>query len=198
MTLLLLLNRARVTMLTPYLLCGVVLWVAILQSGIHATIAGVLLAAFVPLRTTPEHSPLLRLEHAIAPWVTYGVLPVFALANAGVPISGLQWQDLTHPVLLGVMLGLFIGKPIGILLACWLAVRSGLASLPAGLTWRQVLGAGALCGIGFTMSLFIASLAFGSEIHTQNGLDRAGILLGSLLSGCLGFALLRHASPRAL
>ncbi len=186
-----LLNRLGVTRVFPYVLLGVPLWVAVLKSGVHATLAGVVVAAFIPLRTRTEHSPLKHLEHTLHPWVAFGVLPIFALANAGVSLSGLSISDLLHPVPLGIVTGLFFGKQVGILAFSTLAVRVGIASLPADTNWRQLYGVALLCGIGFTMSLFIASLAFEQGGPAYSGLERLGILLGSLASGIAGYAVLR-------
>ncbi|NOZ57057.1 MAG: Na+/H+ antiporter NhaA [Calditrichaeota bacterium] len=186
-----LLNRLGVTRVFPYVLLGVPLWVAVLKSGVHATLAGVVVAAFIPLRTRTGHSPLKHLEHTLHPWVAFGVLPIFALANAGVSLSGLSISDLLHPVPLGIVTGLFFGKQVGILAFSALAVRIGIASLPADTNWRQLYGVALLCGIGFTMSLFIASLAFEQGGPAYSGLERLGILLGSLASGIAGYAVLR-------
>ncbi len=194
------LNRLGVTRPAAYFLLGVPLWVAVLKSGVHATLAGVILAMFIPLRpsgkapSTPASPSLLRhLEHALHPWVAFGVLPVFAFANAGVPVIGLALADVLHPVPLGIMTGLFFGKQVGILLMSWLAVRLGIASPPAGVGWRQLYGTSLLCGIGFTMSLFIASLAFAAPGGGFMGLERLGILIGSLISGLLGYFVLRFS-----
>jgi NhaA family Na+:H+ antiporter len=161
------LNRFGVTRPAAYFLLGVPLWVAVLKSGVHATLAGVVLAMFIPLRasetspSTPAPKSLLRhLEHALHPWVAFGVLPIFAFANAGVSIIGLSIADVLHPVPLGIVTGLFFGKQVGILVMSWLAVRLRIASPPEGVGWWQLYGTALLCGIGFTMSLFIASLAF--------------------------------------
>ncbi|MEZ4585061.1 MAG: Na+/H+ antiporter NhaA [Gemmatimonadales bacterium] len=186
-----------------YFLLGVPLWVAVLKSGVHATLAGVVLAMFIPLRPARKEdadpdtggSLLRRLEHTLHPWVAYGVLPLFAFANAGVPLLGLSLSDVGEPVPLGIVTGLFVGKQVGILALCWLAVRLRLATLPEGVSWRALHGTSLLCGIGFTMSLFIASLAFEQGAGSAGGLDRLGILLGSLLSGLGGYLLLRAALP---
>jgi Na+:H+ antiporter, NhaA family len=190
------LNRTGVTRLAPYLMLGALLWIAVLKSGVHATLAGVMLAMCIPLRDAgggvdQRSSPLLRLERALHPWVAFGVLPVFALANAGVSLAGVAWSDLLHPVPLGIALGLLVGKPVGILLFTWVAVRMRFCATPTSVSWPQIGGMSVLCGIGFTMSLFVASLAFtgGSPVHA--GLERAGILLGTLASGVLGFLWLR-------
>jgi NhaA family Na+:H+ antiporter len=198
---LVLLNRLGVTRIAAYVLVGIPLWVAVLKSGVHATLAGVVLALFIPLRVSGDargadapESPLRHLEHILHPWVAFGVLPVFAFANAGVPMTGLSIADVAHPVPLGIVTGLFVGKQVGILVLCWLATRLKLASLPGGVSWRQLYGAALLCGIGFTMSLFIASLATeqGGE-PTEFGLQRLGILIGTFLSGTVGYLVLRGA-----
>ena len=194
-----LLNRAGVTRPAAYVLLGIPLWVAVLKSGVHATLAGVILAMFIPLRVGPSEEPdrteppLRRLEHALHPWVAFGVLPVFALANAAVPLAGISLADALHPVPLGIAAGLLVGKSIGIMAASFVAVRLQAASLPEGVSWGQLAALSVLCGIGFTMSLFIASLAFEQGGGAFLGLERLGILAGSLLSGVLGFVLLRLA-----
>ncbi len=199
------LNRLGVTKPGPYILIGILLWVAVLKSGVHATLAGVVLALFIPLQvpaTTPsEHSPksLLRhIEDALRPWVNFGVLPLFAFANAGIPILQLSITDALHPVALGIGIGLFAGKQIGVMALCWIAVRLRLASLPAGVSWWHMHGMALLCGIGFTMSLFIASLAFGQGGTDNVTLDRLGILIGTLLSGLCGYAVLRLTLARGV
>jgi len=194
------LNRLYVTRPAAYLLLGIPMWVAVLKSGVHATLAGVVLAMFIPLRI-PEKSPepkkpeslLQHLEHTLHPWVAFGVLPVFAFANAGIPITGLSINDMLHPVPLGIVTGLFLGKQAGVLVMCYLAIRLGIASLPEGVSWRQLHGTALLCGIGFTMSLFIASLAFEQGATAFLGLDRLGILIGSLVSGVSGYVVLRFS-----
>jgi NhaA family Na+:H+ antiporter len=193
------LNRRGVTRPAAYILIGIPLWAAVLKSGVHATLAGVALAMFVPLRVpegsesrTPA-SPLRDLEHTLHPWVAFGILPVFAFANAGVSLVGLSIGDMTHPVSLGIIVGLFLGKQVGVLALCWVAVRAGVAALPAGVGWWQLYGVALLCGIGFTMSLFIASLAFEQGSTGYLGLERLGILIGSLVSGLVGYLVLRFA-----
>lgn len=189
------LNRSEVRSLTPYLLVGAALWVCVLKSGIHATIAGVVLAFAIPLRNGPVpeegEAPLHRLEHALHPWIAFFIMPVFALANAGVPLDGITPASLVEPIPLGIALGLFIGKQAGVVLAVWLAVRSGLAALPHGANWSQLYGVAILTGIGFTMSLFIGNLAFPDPQHAVA--VRLGVLGGSLLSALAGYALLRAA-----
>jgi NhaA family Na+:H+ antiporter len=190
------LNRGGVRRLAPYLILGAALWLAVLESGVHATLAGVMLAMCIPLRDSQGDidqrvSPLLWLERTLHPWVAFGVLPLFALANAGVSVAGVAWADLLHPVPVGIALGLLLGKPVGILLFTWVAVRARLCSTPAEVSWPQIVGMSVLCGIGFTMSLFVASLAFTTGAPVHAGLERAGILLGTVASGILGYLWLR-------
>ncbi len=192
------LNRLGVTRPAAYILLGLALWVAVLKSGVHATLAGVVLAMFIPLRepgpgsaSDERKSLLYRLEHALHPWVAFGVLPVFAFANAGVPIKGLSFTLLFHPVPLGIAMGLLFGNLIGVSALSWVGVRLRLASLPEGVTWRHIPGIALLCGIGFTMSLFIASLAFEQSGVDYLGLERLGILVGTLASAVFGYILLR-------
>ena len=189
---LLVLNLRGVRAITPYVLVGAVLWVCVLKSGVHATMAGVLVGLAIPLRGGPEgvEPPLKRLEHALHPWVAFLILPIFALFNAAVPLSGLGRDALLHPVTLGIGLGLVVGKALGITAACWLAVKAGAAKLPEGANWRQLYGTAALCGVGFTMSLFIASLAFEHAGPEYFAVDRLGILLGSAIAAVHGLAVL--------
>ena len=193
------LNRRGVMTLVPYLLLGVALWILVLRSGVHATLAGVILALTIPIRTTParpeaapEDSPLHRLEHALEKPVAFLVVPIFGFANAGVSFAGLTPAVLAEPVTLGVGAGLFLGKLVGIFGTVALLVRSGIADLPAAASWPQMLGIAFLCGIGFTMSLFIGSLAFDDPAM----LDRVklGILAGSILAGTVGYLLLRFST----
>lgn len=179
--------------LWPYLIGFALLWLAVLASGVHATIAGVLAALTIPLKGSDTKSPLKRLEHAIHPWVMFGIVPLFGFASAGVALAG-GLAALGEPIAEGVALGLFLGKQLGVFGAIWLAVTLGLAAQPRGISWMQLYGAAALCGIGFTMSLFIGALAFPGD---PAGIDsaRIGTLAGSLASALLGFALLRFASP---
>lgn len=190
------LNRRGVLEKAPYLVIGTVMWVALVKSGVHATLAGVVLALFIPIRNPAEEvSPLHDLEHDLHTVVAFLILPVFAFANAGVPLTGFSSEVLGHPVPLGILIGLFVGKQLGVFSFSWLGVRLGLASRPAGLTWPQLYSASILCGIGFTMSLFIGSLAFdrsGADLLFD---ERIGILAGSLMSGVLGYLVLRVALP---
>jgi len=193
------LNRAGVMRPAAYILLGIPLWIAVLKSGVHATLAGVIVAMFIPLKEDDRvgHSPLRHLEHTLHPWVAFGVLPIFAFANAGVALGGLSLADTLHPVPLGIILGLFVGKQIGIFAFSWLAVKVGVASLPERVDWFNLYGVALICGIGFTMSLFIASLAFEQGGEAYFGLERLGILLGTLISGVIGFLVLRFALNRA-
>jgi NhaA family Na+:H+ antiporter len=179
--------------LWPYLVGFALLWLLVLASGVHPTISGVLAALTIPLGRTERQSPLKRLEHAIHPWVMFGVVPLFGLASAGVALSG-GVNMLGQPLPLAVLLGLFAGKQLGIFGAIWLAVKSGMAPQPACTSWRQIYGAAILCGIGFTMSLFIGALAF--PLHPDlSDQAKIGTLCGSLLSALAGYAMLRTAPP---
>lgn len=193
----LLLARRGVLKLWPYLLLAAGLWFAVLLSGVHATIAGVLAAFAIPLRATPgapdaQDSPLHRMEHALHPWSAFFIVPVFGFLNAGVPLAGTSWADMAAPLPLGIAAGLFVGKQIGIFASLWLCVRLGLGAMPRGATWMQLYGLALLTGIGFTMSLFLSGLAFPGQPQWVEE-AKIGILTGSLLSACVGFALLRFA-----
>jgi NhaA family Na+:H+ antiporter len=184
-------NRFGVRRLSPYLLGFAILWLAMLASGIHATIAGVLAALTIPLGREGR-SPLKRLEHAIHPWVMFGIMPLFGLASAGVHIGALD--EIAKPLPLAIIAGLFLGKQLGVFGAIWLAVRSGLAPKPEHTRWSELYGASVLCGIGFTMSLFIGALAFpASPLNVEAA--KLGTLVGSILSALLGFAVLRFVAP---
>jgi NhaA family Na+:H+ antiporter len=184
------LNIAGVRRLAPYMLVGLALWVCVLKSGVHATLAGVVIGLTVPLHggAENEETPLERLEHALHPWVAFGILPVFAFANAGVPLAGLSLAALTEGVSLGIAAGLFFGKQIGILGAAWLAVRLRVARLPEGADWRKMHGVALLCAIGFTMSLFIGTLAFDTADEIVR--VRIGVLSGSIVSAIAGYVAL--------
>jgi NhaA family Na+:H+ antiporter len=192
MPVLYLLNRREVFERAPYLLFGLVMWAALLKSGVHATLAGIVLAFFIPIRNSErEKSPLHELEHDLHTAVAFFILPIFAFANAGISLEGVSLQYLLHPVSLGIAAGLFIGKQFGIFLFCWLSVRVGLAKLPDGLGWLSIYGVALLCGVGFTMSLFIGSLAFEETGVNLLFDERLGIIVGSLLSGACGYLVLR-------
>jgi len=192
---LVMLNRMRVTNLVPYLVLGAVLWVLVLKSGVHATLAGVALALTIPLERSPgighdlEHSPLHRLEHGLHKLVPFLVIPIFGFANAGVSLGGLSFAGLVEPLTLGVAAGLVLGKLVGVFGSSALAIRFGLADLPANAGWLHMLGISLLCGIGFTMSLFIGLLAFARDPALQDAV-KVGILAGSLASALLGAAVL--------
>ncbi len=193
---LIVMNVAGVRRLSPYLLVGLVLWAAVLKSGVHATLAGVLLALTIPLRADEaEASPSQQLERDLHTPVTFFVLPLFAFANAGVSFAGMSLGDIAHPITLGTALGLFIGKQVGIMGTSALLIWSGAARLPQGATWAGFYGVAVLAGIGFTMSLFIGSLAFKEELAVVLPVDeRVGILLGSAASAVLGYWVLRMAT----
>lgn len=195
------LNRFRVFALWPYLILGAALWFLVLQSGVHATLAGVALALCIPLRVTPaapdaQDSPLHILEHGIAPWVTFLIVPIFGFANAGVSFAGTTVQSLVDPVPLGVALGLFVGKQVGVFGFAALAIRAGWAELPMYASWRQLYGVALLCGIGFTMSLFIGLLAFPESQLLQDEV-KLGVLLGSVLSAVAATFVLMGSKSRA-
>ena len=196
------LNRRKVTRLAPYLLLGVLLWALVLASGVHATLAGVVTGLMIPhydrsnaIDDANEHSPLETLEHALHPWVAFAILPLFAFANAGLALGGLRLQDLASPLPAGITLGLVLGKPVGIVLAAVAMRALGLARFPQGMDLRSMLGLGLLCGIGFTMSLFIASLAFaGHPLHYTEGV--LGVLGASVVAALLGSVWLALVLPR--
>ncbi|QGY27976.1 Na+/H+ antiporter NhaA [Pantoea cypripedii] len=179
-----------------YLLVGLVLWTAVLKSGVHATLAGVVVGFLIPLKKKEGHSPAIHLEHALHPWVRWLILPLFAFANAGVSLAGVTPGSLFSLLPLGIMLGLFIGKPLGITLFCWLGVKTGVAKLPDNTSLRDIAAVGVLCGIGFTMSIFIASLAYGEAAPQLITLAKLGILLGSIISAIVGYFLLWRRLPR--
>ena len=190
------LNRRGVVGAIPYIFIGLILWVAVLKSGIHATLAGVITAFFIPLRSGEDtaHCPLKQLEHALHPWVAYCVLPIFAFANAGVPFSGMGLKDLFEPVTLGIILGLFVGKQIGIFSVLFITIKLGLSPKPQNANWWQLYAVSVLCGIGFTMSLFIGGLAYeGVEMQAS---VRMGVLVGSILSAILAYLILRYGPTK--
>ncbi|HUN67666.1 MAG TPA: Na+/H+ antiporter NhaA [Burkholderiales bacterium] len=188
------LNRRGVTAVPAYLLVGLVMWTAVLKSGMHATLAGAALAMFIPLRVPDGEPPLVRLERELHPSVAFAILPLFAFANAGLPLAGITLSTLAAPLPAGIALGLVLGKIVGVFGATLLAVKTGLARLPEGAGWLHLLGISALCGVGFTMSLFIAGLAFEGEAPRLAVESRLGILIGSLVSGVAGYLTLRLAA----
>lgn len=184
-------NRLNVRRTGIYILVGLVLWVAVLKSGVHATLAGVVVGFMIPLKSQNGHSPAESLEHTLHPWVAFIILPLFAFANAGVSLSGVTLSGLFSALPLGIIAGLFIGKPLGIGVFSWLALKLRLVSLPSGTTCKDIIAVGVLCGIGFTMSIFIATLAFGNVDPAAITWAKLGILLGSLLAAVTGYGLLR-------
>jgi NhaA family Na+:H+ antiporter len=195
--LLIVLNLAGCARVAAYVMVGVFLWICVLKSGVHATLAGVALGFAVPLRGVDkgQEAPLHRLEHGLHPWVAFGILPVFALANSGISLTGMSPTSLLLPLPLGIALGLFAGKQLGAFAATWLSVRLGLSALPEGARWPQMYGVCVLTGVGFTMSLFIGTLAFVDE--GQVSAVRLGVLAGSLISAVLGYVVLYVADARS-
>jgi NhaA family Na+:H+ antiporter len=188
-------NRFGVLRKTPYLLLGLFLWVCVLKSGVHATLAGVAVAFAIPAKDADGsflHGLLIRIEHGLQPWVAFGVLPIFAFANAGVSFAGMSLASLAEPVTLGILLGLVVGKPVGVFAGAWLAVRLKLAALPEATDWRQIAAAGVLAGIGFTMSLFIGGLAFAGP--DQQAAVRLGVLTASVVAALIGAGVLLAVS----
>lgn len=192
LALMLWLNTKKVHRIAPILLLGVVLWVLILKSGVHATLAGVVTAFMIPMKDLWGKSPLHALEHALSPYVLYGIVPVFAFANAGVVLSGLSLADFLAPLPLGIALGLILGKQVGVFGVTWLLVRFGIAQLPHGAGWLHIYGIACLAGIGFTMSLFIGGLSYGDPALMNQ--VRLGVLSGSLVSAVLGYSVLMLAT----
>ncbi|MGH6930438.1 MAG: Na+/H+ antiporter NhaA [Dongiaceae bacterium] len=192
----LVLNRLGVMRTAPYALLGIVLWVCVLKSGVHATLAGVVMAVAIPLRAADGRSPLQELEHALHPWIAFLVVPLFGFANAGVSFSGMTTDALANGVTLGIAAGLFIGKQVGVFATVYACVRLGIARLPEGVGWLGLYGAALLSGIGFTMSLFIGTLAW--ETADYAAPLRLGVLVGSLLSGIVGYAIVRAACRGAV
>ncbi len=189
-------NLRGVTRIAPYVVVGIVMWVCVLKSGVHATLAGVVIALMIPLRARNKQgeSPLKSLEVSLHPWVAFGIMPLFAFANAGVSLKGLEVAELVAPLPLGIALGLFVGKQMGVFGFSWAAVKSGICRLPDGVSWAHMYGISLLAGIGFTMSLFIGTLAFVDAEHAKA--VRLGVLLGSTLSAVMGYLLLRALSER--
>ena len=186
------LNRANVVKKHYYLLCGIVVWVAMLKSGVHATLTGVILAMFIPLSCNKTGvSPLKSMEKELQISVSLIILPIFAFCNAGIYLGNIGIEQILHPVSVGIALGLFLGKQIGIFGVCWLGIKLGITRLPKNVTWSALYGTVILCGVGFTMSLFIGSLAFAATSINSVVDERLGILLGSLASGIIGYLILR-------
>jgi len=191
MAVLVAMNRFGVRQIAPYAILGLVVWAGVLKSGVHATLAGVLVALVIPIRDREGDSPLARAEHALFPWVSFFIMPLFAFANAGVSLSGLSWGDLLAPLPLGIALGLFIGKQAGVISFTWISVRFGLCRLPDNITWHQTYGVACLTGIGFTMSLFIGTMAF--DTTEQLNAVRLGVLMASACSAILGVLVIRKS-----
>ena len=189
-------NRMKVERLSFYMLIGLIAWVAVLKSGVHATLAGVVVAFMIPLKGERTESPLKYLEHQLNPWCAYLILPLFAFSNAGVSLDGMGLDALTNPVSLGIIVGLFVGKPLGIFTISWLVVKLGLAKLPAGTDFKQIFAVSVLCGIGFTMSMFIASLAFEQADPMYGDLARLGTLIGSFIAALVGYFWLSKVLPK--
>ena len=191
------LNRRNVESKSVYIMVGLVMWVALLKSGVHATLAGVVLAMFIPLKLKSRtgYSPLKSLEHDLHSVVAFFVLPIFAFANAGLSLEGMGIEQVAEGVPLGIATGLFIGKQVGIFGLCWLVIKFNFARLPDGMSWMSLYGTSVLCGIGFTMSLFIGSLAFEESELSFFFSDRLGIILGSLVSGVVGYLVLNASLP---
>ncbi|PNH82562.1 Na+/H+ antiporter NhaA [Vibrio diazotrophicus] len=190
-------NTKHVTKISAYLIVGFILWVAVLKSGVHATLAGVVIGFSIPLKgKDKEHSPLKHLEHGLHSYVAFGILPLFAFANAGISLEGVSLSGLAQALPLGVALGLFIGKPLGIFSFSWVAVKLGIAKLPEGVGMRHIFAVSVLCGIGFTMSIFISSLAFGADFVNFDTYARLGILMGSTLAAVVGYFLLSVSLPK--
>ena len=191
------LNKRGVRDTAPYIFFGIVLWVAVLKSGVHATLAGVTLALFIPMKGREgEPSPLKSLEHNLHAMVAFIILPIFAFANAGVNLDGVGMSDVLSPVPLGIILGLFVGKQLGVFGFCFIAIKAGLVKLPENTNWTLLYGASLLCGVGFTMSLFIGSLAFEQTGANMIYQDRLGIIIGSVISGTLGYLIIKRGVGR--
>lgn len=190
-------NKRNPASTSVYIMVGIVMWVAMLKSGVHATLVGIILAMFIPMRskTDPNYSPLKRMERDLHSLVAFIVLPVFSFANAGISFTGIGTEQLLHGVPLGIALGLFVGKQLGVFGFCWLAIKINLTQLPKEISWASLYGTAALCGIGFTMSLFIGSLAFEETSVNQLFDERLGIILGSLASGIIGYLILKNSLP---
>ena len=190
-------NRFKVSALCAYMLVGLILWASVLKSGVHATLAGVIIGFCIPMRGRNGSSPLHQFEHILAPWCSYLILPLFAFSNAGVPLENVGLSSLNSPLTLGIALGLIIGKPLGVFVFSYLSVKLRLAKLPQGVNFAQIFAISILCGIGFTMSMFLAGLAFGETAYNSfDTLSRLGILLGSGVSAVVGYVLLRKTTAQ--
>lgn len=196
-TVLFALNRLGVKSLAAYLLCGILIWFFVLKSGVHATLAGIAVAAFIPLEGGDDHSPSRHLEHILHPWVAYGVLPLFAFANAGLALTGVRVNDVTGTVSTGIVLGLFLGKQLGVFGMTALVVGLGFAKKPEGADWTMLYGIALLCGVGFTMSLFIGSLAFEHGGFSDIAALKIGVISGSVASAFCGWLVLHLSLPKA-
>lgn len=194
--LLVFMNWRRVENTAAYLVIGLILWVCILKSGVHATLAGVIVGFLIPLRGTNNTKPSEELEHVLHPWVAYMILPIFAFANSGVQLNGVTFDGLISTLPLGIAAGLLFGKPLGIFLFSWISVKLGFAKLPESINLKQVFAVSVLCGIGFTMSIFITGLAFDGLDDSYSTYSRLGILIGSTLAAFLGYFLLRVVLPK--
>ncbi len=190
------LSRRDCAETTPFIIVGIIMWVSVLKSGVHATLAGVILAFFIPIRNhrAPDRSMLKELEHDLHGVVAFAILPIFAFANSGISLSGVGIEQLMHPVPLGIAMGLFVGKQLGVFMFCWVSIKLGLAKLPAGINWGMLYGAALITGIGFTMSLFIGSLSF-EETGVNLFDERLGIIVGSVLSAIAGYMVLNKTLP---
>ena len=194
---LVLLNRFRVSALCAYMVVGAILWASVLKSGVHATLAGVIIGFCIPLKGKKGERPLHDFEHILAPWSSFVILPLFAFANAGVSFDGIDVSMISSPLLLAIACGLIIGKPVGVFGFSYISVKLGLAKLPNGINFKQIFAVAVLCGIGFTMSMFLASLAFDADAgESVNTLSRLGILLGSTVSATLGYLFLKQTTKR--
>ena len=195
---LVLLNMFRVTHIAAYLILGGILWICVLKSGVHATLAGVITAFAIPLTVDNAngHSPLKHLEHMLHPWVAFLILPMFAFVNAGISFEGISLASFLEPVTLGIALGLIVGKQLGVFLPLWLCIKYGIAPMPNNTNWTQLYAVSILCGVGFTMSLFIGGLAF--ELSEFKAPVRLGVLTGSFVSAVFGYAVLRFCSGKSV
>lgn len=193
------LNHFKVNTLTPYAFIGLIVWAAVLKSGVHATLAGFAIAWFIPLKTKNSQGQLMApsLEHALHPWIAFFVLPLFAFANAGVNLTNISTDVFYSPITLGIALGLFVGKQIGIFGVCWAAVKLRFAKLPKDATWAQFYGVSLLCGIGFTMSLFIGTLAFEDQVIAYQKTVKLGVIIGSILSAVLAIIVLNASKSKS-